>query len=259
MNTQKIDYAKKLIKFDKLVEATNILEKILVESDDEALLRSVIELLLVEVEFKQVEINKVKINYLITKFKALGGEYNKIKKFENLMKENSELIKDKILGFSEEFNEIYCFFEHNFLTSKSTEEVFNKNTFKIVDFNLAKVIAHDQDVDEPYESWNDLRSSISKEIYSIIFRERINIKLFEEKINYLNEVIEKKIDDNNKVFYYFLDDIESDIHLILMATYVKYSEKLINLLLDAYKSNFFPCGWQGEYPTGQLCITNGMY
>ncbi|ENV35524.1 hypothetical protein L289_3986 [Acinetobacter gerneri DSM 14967 = CIP 107464 = MTCC 9824] len=52
MKIEKIDYAKKLIKFDKVVEATKVLEKILSDSNDKILSRNIIELLLNDIEFK---------------------------------------------------------------------------------------------------------------------------------------------------------------------------------------------------------------
>lgn len=52
--------------------------------------------------------------------------------------------------------------------------------------------------------------------------------------------------------------MEADIHLILMAYYVEFSNKFIDLLLNAYKCNYLPCGWKGAYPQGKLCVTNGM-
>ena len=59
MKIEKIDYAKKLMKFDKFVEAAKVLENILRESDDKFLLKNAIELLLIEIEFKQAKIKAI--------------------------------------------------------------------------------------------------------------------------------------------------------------------------------------------------------
>ncbi|MFU2198799.1 hypothetical protein ACMGSW_18480, partial [Acinetobacter baumannii] len=67
-----------------------------------------------------------------------------------------------------------------------------------IDLDLAKIIAHDQDIEEPYESWNDLRADISKQIYSFIFKEKIKLDLFENEINKLNKSLEKKLEDGRK-------------------------------------------------------------
>ena len=69
MKIEKIDYAKKLMKFDKFVEAAKVLENILRESDDKFLLKNAIELLLIEIEFKQAKINNEKVLNLINNFK----------------------------------------------------------------------------------------------------------------------------------------------------------------------------------------------
>ncbi|EPR80172.1 hypothetical protein L289_0907 [Acinetobacter gerneri DSM 14967 = CIP 107464 = MTCC 9824] len=198
-----------------------------------------------------------RINYLIGLFKSNDGEEEKIKKFKKKLEEKTIHKKEKLLDFNDEFSNLFLYFEKFFLTN-NLEYNLNNKELKIVDFNIAKIIAHDQDIDEPFESWNDLRSSVSKKVYSIVYEKKINIDIFEKKIDQLNQILEKKLESKNTVFYYFLDDMESDIHLILMAIYIGYSEKLINLLLEAYKSNFLPCGWEGEYPLGNLCITNGM-
>ncbi|MFI8147019.1 hypothetical protein ACH8JV_19205, partial [Acinetobacter sp. ABJ_C5_2] len=116
----------------------------------------------------------------------------------------------------------------------------------------------DQDIEEPYESWNDLRADITKQAYNFIFKEKIKLDLFENEINKLNKVLEKKLEDGKKVFYYFLDDLEADIRLILMANYIGFKSKLIDMLLEAYQFNYMPCGWKCEFPSGNLCVTNGM-
>ena len=87
MKIEKIDYAKKLMKFDKFVEATKVLENILRESDDKLLLRNAIELLLIEIEFKQAKINNDKVLNLINNFRNNGGEEEKIKIFEKIFKD----------------------------------------------------------------------------------------------------------------------------------------------------------------------------
>lgn len=257
MKIEKIDYAKKLMKFDKFVEATKVLENILRESDDKLLLRNAIELLLVEIEFKQATINNDKVLNLINNFRNNGGEEEKIQIFEKIFKDKLMQKEENILEFSNEFKELYYFFDHKFLTNNLDEDL-DGNNFEIIDFNLAKKIAHDQDVEEPYESWNDLRARVTKQVYSFIYKEKIKMDLFEEEIDRLNIGLEKKIENKNQIFYYFLDDMEADIHLILMAYYVEFSNKFIDLLLNAYKCNYLACGWKGEYPQGKLCITNGM-
>ena len=253
MKIEKIDYARKLIKFDKTVEASRILEEILHESDDKLLVSNAIELLLVEIEFKQPTMNSVKVLNLINQFRKNSEDEKKIKIFEKKFKDKSIKKTETILEFSNSFNEIYYFFENVFLTVN-----FDKKEFEIVDFDLAKRIAHDQDINEPYESWNDLRAEITKKIYDFIFEKKIKLDLFEYEISKLNKILEKKLEDEKKVFYYFLDDLEADIHLILMASYIGFNNKLIDMLLEAYQFNYMPCGWRGEFPSGNICVTNGM-
>ncbi|MGQ1128105.1 hypothetical protein ACT4VC_09430 [Acinetobacter baumannii] len=257
MKIEKIDYARKLIKFDKTVEASKVLENILHESDDKFLVSNAIELLLTEIEFKQPTINSVKVLNLISQFKKNGGDEAKIQIFEKKVKDKSIQKAETILEFSNSFKENYYFFEQNFLNVNFDQKV-NQKKFEIIDLDLAKIIAHDQDIEEPYESWNDLRADISKQIYSFIFKEKIKLDLFENEINKLNKSLEKKSEDGRKVFYYFLDDLEADIHLILMANYIGFKNKLIDMLLEAYQINYMPCGWKGEFPSGNLCVTNGM-
>lgn len=257
MKIEKIDYAKKLIKFDKVVEATKVLENILQESNDKFLLRNVIELLLLEIELKQPSINNDKVVNLINQFRSNDGEEDKIQLFEKLLKDKPIQKKENHLEFSNNFKELYNFFSKKFLTNNLDQE-WNKSEFEIIDFELAKEIAHDLDIDEPYESWNDLRAGVTNKVYSLIFKEKINFDLFENEINKLNKGLEKKLEPNSQVFYYFLDDVEADIHLILMAHYIGFKNHLIDLMLEAYQANYMPCGWKGEFPLGRLCVTNGM-
>ncbi len=256
MSLNKIEYAKKLIKFSKNVEAAEILRNIIEETDDILLKQNAIETLLLDIELKKENLVIERIEPLIKLAEKIPSfPLELIEKVKNKINDR-EIIYPKKNLFTQDFYNIYDFFQKNFLDKHIQPKL--RNDFLEINFRLALKTAHDQNIDEPYESWNDLRSSISKEVYNIVYKENLDLEDFENKVDKLNSTLEKKLEGHTKIFYYFLDDIESDIHLILMAIYVGYSEKLINLLLESYKSNYLPCGWKGEYPLGSLCVINGM-
>ncbi|WP_312967047.1 hypothetical protein [Acinetobacter gerneri] len=256
MSLNKIEYAKKLIKFSKNVEAAEILRNIIEETDDILLKQNAIETLLLDIELKKENLVIERIEPLIKLAEKIPSfPLELIEKVKNKINDR-EIIYPKKNLFTQDFYNIYDFFQKNFLDKHIQPKL--RNGFLEINFRLALKTAHNQNIDEPYESWNDLRSSISKEVYNIVYKENLDLEDFENKVDKLNSTLEKKLEGHTKIFYYFLDDIESDIHLILMAIYVGYSEKLINLLLESYKSNYLPCGWKGEYPLGSLCVINGM-
>ncbi|WP_228134768.1 hypothetical protein, partial [Acinetobacter gerneri] len=256
MSLNKIEYAKKLIKFSKNVEAAEILRNIIEETDDILLKQNAIETLLLDIELKKENLVIERIEPLIKLAEKIPSfPLELIEKVKNKINDR-EIIYPKKNLFTQDFYNIYDFFQKNFLDKHIQPKL--RNDFLEINFRLALKTAHDQNIDEPYESWNDLRSSISKEVYNIVYKENLDLEDFENKVDKLNSTLEKKLEGHTKIFYYFLDDMESDIHLILMAIYVGYSEKLINLLLESYKSNYLPCGWKGEYPLGSLCVINGM-
>lgn len=256
MNLSKVEYAKKLIKFGKKVEAAEILKKFISENSDFSLRKNALEVLLFEIELKNDNLVWERIDPLID-FAEEQSVFSKEKIDEIRSLKNTKIVnlKNEIIS-TDKFEEIYSFFKNNFLSSN-----FNKNPREIfyeIDFELAVKTAHDQNVKNSYESWSDIRKFIEKEIYNFIFLNSINIDYLDDEINKLNIVLENKLNNQDKVFYYFLDDVESDIYLILMTYYVDFENTLIDLLLEAYKCNYFPCGWKGDFPSGNLCVTNGM-
>lgn len=256
MNLSKVEYAKKLIKFGKKVEAAEILKKFLSENSDFSLRKNALEVLLFEIELKNDNLVWERIDPLI----ELAEEQSvfskeKIDEIRSLKKTKIVSLKNEMIP-TDKFEEIYNFFKNNFLSSDLNKKT--RENFYEIDFELAVKTAHDQNVKNPYESWNDIRKFMEKEIYNFIFSNSINIDYLDDKLNKLNVILENKLNNQDKVFYYFLDDVESDIYLILMACYVGFENTLIDLLLEAYQCNYFPCGWKGNFPSGNLCVTNGM-
>lgn len=256
MSLSKIEYAKKLIKFNKSVESSEILKKIIYESSDFSQRKAALEILLFDIELKKEKLVWDRIDPLI----RLAEEHNFISVDKlNSVKymKNNEVVSRKIeIVPTEKFEEIYNFFKIDFI-NKNLEQKPHRDLLEI-DFQFAKKTAHDQNIEVPFESWNDLRNSIQKEAYASVFSKSISLELLEDNVDQLNEILEEKLNSQDKIFYYFLDDLESDIYLILMATYIGFKNKLIDRMLDAYRINYMPCGWKGEYPEGELCVTNGM-
>jgi hypothetical protein len=53
---------------------------------------------------------------------------------------------------------------------------------------------------------------------------------------------------------YFYDDIFGDLAKIARGKLVGFNAGLHQKMWTAYKERLFPYGWEGEYPSGRLCV-----
>ena len=254
---EKKDFIKKLIKFGKLAEADSLLRKIINDNKDYAIQADFLEILLFEVELRRGIVVWESIAPLLDIAENNPvfdkDKIEKIKSME-IYRENKPNI---LLSFSSDFNNGFNFIKNDF------SKIIMKNNlmdgwFVEVDFETSKKTAHDQNIKKPYESWNGLRSSIQNELYGVVYNGKIKLDLFEGAVDEINKILDENLIGGGGVFSYFFDDVQSDIYLILMALYINHTNEFIESLFDSYKSGWFPCGWEGEYPKGKMCILNGM-
>lgn len=114
-------------------------------------------------------------------------------------------------------------------------------------------LAHHQNICPPFISWNGVRTQASKEVHSFCFENKINFSGYDRYADHITNLTLEKL---NGEIRYFGDDVFSDLILIGHGILVGVSTKLHEIMYEAYLSGYFPCGWRGSYPDGELIVFN---
>ncbi|SFG42649.1 hypothetical protein SAMN05518865_1121 [Duganella sp. CF458] len=124
--------------------------------------------------------------------------------------------------------------------------------FAINDLEMAEKLAWHQGIDQPFLSWNGLRSQAAKQVYTYYFENKISMDLIDDIISSeIMKICESSVPTELMNFY---DDIYGDLVEIARGRLVEVVTDLHKSMWEAYTSNIFPCGWRGSYPEGKLCI-----
>ncbi len=129
---------------------------------------------------------------------------------------------------------------------------FSSDWIEAYDFNEALRLGHDQNISPPFFSWNMARTLAAKEVNSYCFESKISTILFDtEKSREISDMVVGKLHGR---MGWFADDIFGDLIEIARGKLVEKKTKLHTLMCDAYLTGFFPCGWRGTYPDGNLIV-----
>lgn len=124
--------------------------------------------------------------------------------------------------------------------------------FVVADIEMAKSLAWRQEIEAPFQSWNQLRTSASKQIRKHIYENKIDIDRIDDQITReINKVCEQNLSPLMMNFY---DDISGDLAEIALGRLIGIIPDLHVRMWYAYMNKAFPCGWRGDCPEGQLCI-----
>ena len=132
----------------------------------------------------------------------------------------------------------------DFLTPTTSSRTGSEELITSLDEALK--IATSQNLD-PYEIWADLRGT------EVANAKPTNNKLelriaWEEK---MIELIEKSIP---KDMQEAADDIESDLYYCCTNIFFGRNNPLYNKIWEEYLAGYWPCGWRGNYPNGQIVV-----
>jgi hypothetical protein len=122
----------------------------------------------------------------------------------------------------------------------------------IKDLDKAKEIAWHQEIGFPFESWNDLRTQASKDVHSFCYDNKIRFERVYKRV--CLEVSDLCDECIPSALMHFYDDIFGDLTEIARGKLVGFNADLHQKMWAAYKERSFPCGWEGEYPSGRLCV-----
>jgi hypothetical protein len=116
----------------------------------------------------------------------------------------------------------------------------------------AQKLAWHQSIEKPFVSWNGLRTQAAKQVYNYYFENKISMDLIDDQISVeIMKLCERSIP---KGLMDFFDDIYGDLIEIARGKLVEITTDLHKLMWEAYQNDLFPCGWEGAYPLGRLCI-----
>ena len=113
----------------------------------------------------------------------------------------------------------------------------------------------DEEMDEDWLSWGDIREHELSELY-ILAPEASHDKEINNALHQLTETMRQCLEENLPQEYIrTLNGIDGDMYSCarsraLMGDQNPFFEKLFNL----YKAGVWPCGWEGNYPEGQLVV-----
>ena len=263
MAIDKIEFAKKLIKFNKRVEATPIIHKIINDvNSSESRICEALELLIfsIELDREPQNIQWERIFPFVLLAQSLSSfSQEKLQQYETFKSLHYAQYPDVHIELSTDLRQWVDYFQHTFMDLRCKQNIEHMDTdFEILlNVESAAKTAWNQNIQAPFESWNDLRSQTMGEIYRYIFQHKIKKNEIDLTLDQVNQSIETKIFDQNFVYGYFYDDVIADIQMILYATFISYTNPLIEKMKFCYKNHYLPCGWKGDYPAGKLCVIQG--
>lgn len=232
---QRIEFALKLLKFDKVANAESILMQIIHLSDDE--LAKIIALnILLDREMQLKHKNWVLIDDYIKIANSINGfDQEKINHILNL-KNNTK--KKQYSTCENNLSDFILKIEQNFLieTSKCNQFV-DLNDFILV--NVNDIIKNKEQFDD---DWCDRQNSETKLLHDFIFENEIDIKFCDDLWKQISPIIDKRVQENHSIMY-FLDSIDYDINSIMRNIYLGNINKFYNTLEKVYLNNYIPYGF----------------
>jgi len=149
--------------------------------------------------------------------------------------------------------EVIDFIQHHELFESSVP--FVDDITVINDYELAKQLAFSQDSRVVDVIWQDVKSNESASLFSFI-DEEANLH---EIDNELSEIFESA--DNYKedfIPFDYLDiseEVESDLYKGALNRFI-HGDKMnfYEKIFRCYQSGGWPCGWEGNYPQGEIVV-----
>jgi hypothetical protein len=135
---------------------------------------------------------------------------------------------------------------------RSAPPQIGEKYFVVEDLAVAQKLAWHQSIEKPFVSWNGLRTQAAKQVYNYYFENKISMDLIDDQISVeIMKLCERSIP---KGLMDFFDDIYGDLVEIARGKLVEITTDLHKLMWEAYQNDLFPCGWEGTFPLGRLCV-----
>ena len=222
------------LKFGRTVEADNLVHEKLSDSQD-------IELIIYYIHNSLMPRRKLNDALkLLETVKSSEVNSEKVKALVQLVRDKQELQVKKMADLtSSDFME-FKKFALNFEIPKIPSQASIKGIRKIKSYSTAIRLCHDQNIEEPYTSWNAYRSKAAKSVFNYAFDNNIEFSIFERStMKQIHGHLEEVISGENLLFF---DDVVADFQEIGRGILIERITQAHQLMLLAYKSGVFPCG-----------------
>jgi hypothetical protein len=121
------------------------------------------------------------------------------------------------------------------------------------DLEVAKVFAWSKTYGQDELTWSDIRSERISEVWAIAYENGVD-ELVDKQIAAALEdvasIVERQLDARHREL---LDDIVADLKgCIYSRLFQGISNPFFEEILTIYRSGGWPCGWDGDWPEGNL-------
>lgn len=139
---------------------------------------------------------------------------------------------------------------NNLLQNQNT----NADWHVVHDLNEAKRFAWEAMVGPDEYLWTDLRERRMADVRGRSYELEGFTETKETLMGTLKQftmLVRRKLDDEHSEL---LDDIVGDLHSCAFTRAVDGASGFFEKLFTAYRAGGWPCGWLGDYPSGQLVV-----
>ncbi|MCG2574849.1 hypothetical protein LVY74_14975 [Acinetobacter sp. ME22] len=156
--------------------------------------------------------------------------------------------------YSEQVQEVINFVEQNFSLGTAGISNIHFPIHLLGDFDEAKNMAWRQE--GQFLPWVDIRENEASEILAERYK-LDDFKVFDDElgllIDHFYSVLRKKLSGE---YVDLLDDIASDLYNCAYARAIHGidEEGLFEKIFITYRAGYWPCGWEGIYPDGNMLI-----
>ncbi|TKI67406.1 hypothetical protein FC756_13345 [Lysinibacillus mangiferihumi] len=140
-------------------------------------------------------------------------------------------------------------FSKNF-QSELTNNISNEIVI-INDIKKAEHLAYDEVFGEDEYNWKDIRELEISEVWGIYYEISENGKT--EGLEELLEIIADNVRKSSFKYSIFYDDVVADLTNCAINRAINgKSSSFFEELFEIYQLGAFPCGWNGDYPEGEI-------
>jgi hypothetical protein len=165
---------------------------------------------------------------------------------------NEKIVPSQPRAQNSQFVEFIEFIRSERLFNSVPSPQTGEKRFVVNDLAAAQKLAWHQSIEKPFASWNGLRTQTSKQVYNYYFANKLSMDLIDDQISAEIMILcERSIP---KGLMDFFDDIYGDLVEIARGKLAEITTDLHKLMWEAYQNDLFPCGWEGTFPLGRLCV-----